>query len=117
MCRRPWWGITRKKNEDIKERDAVINDIKEENKGWADNVSRLMSQEADVPGKDVVPTLEAKIEKLVLENGVLNSKLLTLSLELKRLQITKKEKHDKWNKELIESRITLEKEHFKKFVC
>ena len=35
---------------------------------------------------------------------------------MKGLQITKKEKHDKWNKELIESRIALEKEHYKRFV-
>ena len=51
----------------------------------ADKVSRLESREADIPGKDVIPTLEAKIEKLVLENDELNSKLLTLSLELKGL--------------------------------
>ena len=49
--------------------------------------------------KDVVPTLEAKIEKLTLENDALNSKLLILSLELKGLNITEKDKHNKWNKE------------------
>ena len=81
-----------------------------------DKVSRLKSQEADVPSKDDVPTLEAKIEKLVLENDALNSKLSTLSLELKGLKITENEKHDKWNKELIESRIALEKENIKRFV-
>ena len=42
--------------------------------------------------------------------------MLTLSLELNGIQITEKEKYDKWNKELVESRIALEKEHFKKFV-
>ena len=107
--------LTRQK-EDIEERDAAIKDLTEENRGWEDKVSRLLSQEADVPSKDVVPTLEAKIEKLTLKNDALNSKLLTLSLELKGLQITEKEKHDKWNKELIESRIALEKEHYKRFV-
>ena len=75
-----------------------------------------MSQEANIPSKDIIPTLEAKIEKLVLENNALNSKLLTLWLEMKELQITEKETHDKWNKEVIESRIALEKEHFKRFI-
>ena len=107
--------LTRQK-EYIKERDAIINELMEENKGWEDRVSRFLSQEADIPGKNVVPTLEAKIEKLTLENDVLNSKLLTLSLELKRLHISEKEKHDKWNKELNESRIALKKENFKRIV-
>ena len=79
-----------KKKYGYKRKGCHFNDLKEENKGWADKVSRLMSQEADVPSKDIVPTLEAKIKNLVLENDALNSKLLALSLELKGLQITEK---------------------------
>ena len=52
----------------LDEKNLLICDLKEENRGLADKVSRLESREADVPGKDVIPTLEAKIEKLVLEN-------------------------------------------------
>ena len=89
------YHILERLKEDINEMDAAIKDLTKENRGWKDKVSRLLSQEAEVPRKDVVPTLEAKIEKLTLENYALNSNLLTFSLELKGLQINEKEKHDK----------------------
>ena len=41
----------------LDEKDLLICDLKEENRGLADKVSRLLSLEADVPGKDVIPTL------------------------------------------------------------
>ena len=84
---------------ELKEKDSLICNLKEENRGLNDKISRLESQEVDVPDKDGVHTLEATIEKLVLENDDLNAKLITLSLELDGLHITKEEKHDKRNME------------------
>ena len=55
-------------NEDLDEKDVIIEELEyNKKKGWANNVSRLESQETDVPGKDVFNALQNKIDVLTPE--------------------------------------------------
>ena len=57
--------------------------------------SKLRSQETGVPSKDVVPSLQAGIERLVQENEMLKTEIFKLFMEVKSMNITKRENFDK----------------------
>ena len=78
-------------NEDLDEKDEIIEELElNRKKGWANKVSKLESQETDVPGKDIINALENKSEDLTRPNKEIFGELLKRSRELKILQIAEK---------------------------
>ena len=56
--------------DDLDDKDEIIEELERNNKkGCANNVSRLESQETDVPNQDTLNALQDKIENLTKENN------------------------------------------------
>ena len=80
-------------NDDLDDKDEIIEELEHNNKkGCPNNVSRLESQETNVPSKDVIKALQNKIDDLTQENNEIFVELLKCSGKLKILQCAEKYK-------------------------
>ena len=80
-------------NDDLDDKDEIIEELEHnKKKDWANNVSKLMSQEIDVLIKDVTNVLQHKIDDLTQENNGIFAELLKCSRRLRILQHAERKK-------------------------